>query len=457
MDQFTVELGQLDDLGGKHLPGIAQRLHDALCDVANACAWIHRAFSTRDSYDGTGPALDAGQPSTRYLYFQPGNECYYTTDLMRQVFEDNRDNVGLAAQAIIEIGRRYRQADGQADTMANYPGVADHAPEERGPDGVDYDADFAWDSQMSRHAEALVGLMREHDDDGIGAAAQLDTRLRRIFDLLSSGDDASAQVMIHYLSRAKTTLIQDEERLFGGAQDCLDGWQGEAAAQFAGYLRDVRDGWDLLIDRIDSLNLILRSYQALVHEMRRDVLDLVERTLQGVEAAETDGWKVGASIIGAIAGVAGAVAGSVGGPGGAVLLGSIASSLVGGGIAVAIEAKGAESELGVIVQCVDAGEGLLHLIDVERAKIEQALRNLATGVSDGMLKEVRPDRPLIITSPDFRPETFGLPGHVQGRHRKPTDTRDLVAEPTKRADGPFDQKTVDGQTHDRFPEQGPAA
>jgi hypothetical protein len=454
MDQFTVELGQLDNLGGKYLPGIGQRLHDALCDIRNACGWIHRAFSTRDSYNESGPALDAGQPSTRYLYFQPGNECYYTTDLMRQVFEDNRDNIGLAAQAIIEIGRRYRQADGQPDATANYPGVTDHAPEQRGPDGVDYDADFAWDSQMSRHAEALVGLLREHDDDGIGAAAHLDTRLRRIFDLFSSGDDACAQVMIHYLSRAKTTLIQDEHHLFGGAEDCLKGWQGAAADQFEEYLRDVRDAWDLLIDRIDSLNLILRSYQALVHEMRRDVLDLVERTLRGIEDAETDRWKVGASIIGAIAGVAGA---AIGGPGGLVLFGSIAASLVGGGVAVAIEAKGADSELGVIVQCVDAGEGMLHLIDVERAKIEQALRDLATGVSAKMLTEVRPDRPLLITSPDFRPETFGLQDHVQGRHRVPTDTRDLVPEPTRRANGPFDQTTVDGQTQDRYPEQGPVA
>lgn len=177
-------------------------LHDARCQIRDASRWIQRAFDTRDSFNEGGAPLDTRQTHRTYLFFQPGNECYYTTDFMRQAFEDNRDNAGLAAQAIIEIGRKYRHADGQADTMSNYQGVVDHSPESRGPAGIDYDADAAWDAEMSRTADVLVRLLREHDEDGIGAAAQLDIRIWRIFDLVSSGDDAAAQVMIHCLSEA---------------------------------------------------------------------------------------------------------------------------------------------------------------------------------------------------------------------------------------------------------------
>lgn len=122
---------------------------------------------------------------------------------------------------------------------------------------------------------------------------------------------------------------------------------------------------------------------------------------------------------------------------------------------MAVAAHEAADELGVIVNFVDSAEGLLHLIDIERLRIEKGFRKLAEYLTDAHLVEVRPERPAVVTAPDFRPGSFGLPDDVQAGHPVPTDTRDLVPEPERREDGPFDTGTTpDG--HDRYREQGPA-
>ncbi len=456
MDNFSVALSGLDELGAKVLPGIAQMTHDARCEVRNASSWISRAFGTHDDFTVGAATPTMRPPSMRQLFHQPGSEIYLAVDYLTRALDDNRENVELAAQAIIEIGRRYRQADGRPDESSPATGVIDHAPVSRGPSGIDYEADGQWKRAMGEHADVLTRLMREHDDDGIGAAAQLDIRLRRIFDEFASGEDAATQVMIHHLAAAQHRLIQDPNELFGAADGCVQEWHGTAADQFKSYLRQLRDGVSgVLVLDLAGLDTVLRAHQALISAMRRDVLDLVERTLRGIEAAETDSWKVGASIVGALAAIAAGVAAA--GPVGPPLLMSLAATLMGAGTSVAIEAKGADSELGVIVQCVDAGEAMIHLIDGERAKIEHALRIVTSSFTGDNLPQIRPDRPLIVTSPDFRPETFGLTDETQGRHRKPTDTRDLVPEPTRDANGSFDDRTVGDRVEDRYPEQGPAA
>lgn len=117
MDQFYVELDSLDNLGNNRLPAISETLANALEGLWSATDWISDAFDNRGSssqrdvpWDPRAPALVNG----RSLYFQAGNECFYAMDFMRQVFEDNIENVNLAAQAVREIALRYRQVDGQA-------------------------------------------------------------------------------------------------------------------------------------------------------------------------------------------------------------------------------------------------------------------------------------------------------------------------------------------------------
>ncbi|HMF60132.1 MAG TPA: hypothetical protein VK595_07165 [Vicinamibacterales bacterium] len=261
--------------------------------------------------------------------------------------------------------------------------------------------------------------------------------------------------MNNYLRAAKEELIKDAAQEFGSAGSDMAGWHGVAADAFRDdFLNPLQDGVGLLVDRIDTLAMILEAHQELVRSMRHDVMELVKHTLDGIAAAESDGWEVGMQIVGAVVSVAGAVVASVGTGGTAgVVLGPIAATMIAGGIGVAVQAQSADSELGVIVEFVNSGEDLIDRINIESARIEGGFRDLAASITGEKLPEVRPERPLLITAPDFRPETFGLSDQVQGSHPVPTDTTDVVPEPTKHPDGPFD-RTKGGK--DRYPEQGPA-
>lgn len=309
---------------------------------------------------------------------------------------------------------------------------------------------------MSDLSQTFQAILREHDDDGIGESARLYDRIERAFNLFSCGGGYAAAQMSNHLSTAKTELTKDRQQDFQGARTDLEGWQGTAADQFRDYLNQLDDGMNVMIDRIDTVQMILQAHSILVKGMREDVCDLVRKALDGIAAAKSDGWEVGMTVAGAVAGFAAGVAGLASLPTWAVI-GTVASAMASGGSGVAVSANSAEDELGVIVAFVDAAEGMLHLIDIERLRIEKGFRELARWITDANLVEVRPDRPTVITAPDFRPEAFGLEADTQAGHSVPTDTRDLVPEPRKQADGPFDQTTTpDGEPHDRYPEQGPA-
>ncbi|HEX6356190.1 hypothetical protein [Actinophytocola sp.] len=112
-DQFYVQLDRLDDIANNRLPAIAESIANAHGQLKEAVGWITRTFDTEGRSFDDGP-WNAEQPYQFYLFWRPGNECYYAMDFMRQIFEDNHENVNLAAQAVREIALRYRQADGQA-------------------------------------------------------------------------------------------------------------------------------------------------------------------------------------------------------------------------------------------------------------------------------------------------------------------------------------------------------
>lgn len=313
--------------------------------------------------------------------------------------------------------------------------------------------DHEWHSRMSDLNESFQAILREHDEDGIGDSARLYDRIDRAFNLFSCGEDFAAARMSEYLSAAKEELSKDQERDFGGIDKDMDGWQGEAAIQFLDFVHDLFDGTNILLDRIDTLQMILQAHQILVRNMREDVCDLVRKTLDGLAAAETDGWETGLTVAGSVAAFAAGVAGAAVGLPTWAVLGTIALNMSSGAAGVAVAVNGVEDELGVMVNFVDSAEGLLHLVDVERLRIEGAFRRLADSITYAKLKEVRPDRPMIVTAPDFQPASFGMEESAQAGHPVPTNATDLLPEPKKRADGPFDR---DGREHDRYAEQGPA-
>jgi hypothetical protein len=317
--------------------------------------------------------------------------------------------------------------------------------------------DIEWAARMSDLSQNFQAILREHDDDGIGESARLYERIERVFNLFSSGEGFGAEKMNHHLDLAKNAMITSREEDFGGVRRDMEGWQGEAANQFVDYVNQLDDSLNVMVVRIETLQMILQGHQILVKRMRDDVCDLVRKTLDGIAAAETDGWKAGLTVAGAVAAFAAGVAGTVGGLPMWAVMATVAGTMADGAASVAVEVTGADDELGVIVKFVDSAEGMLHAIDIERLRIEKGFQELANWITDAHLPEVRPERPVVVTAPDFQPGAFGMEEDVQAGHPAPTDNSDLVPEPKKKADGPFDQTTTpDGQEHDRYPEQGPA-
>lgn len=318
--------------------------------------------------------------------------------------------------------------------------------------------DHDWQVRMGDICENLKGILREHDDDGTGDAARLYDRIDRAFNLFSCGEEGYVITKMRTaLNNAKGSLMKDHEEHFGGIRRAMDGWQGTAAEGFSVYVDQLADGVNIMVDRIDTMQMIIQAHEVLVRRMRADVLDLVRKTLAGIDAAETDGWETGLTVAGAVAAFAAGVVGSVGTLPAWAVLGMIAMNMAAAAPGAVVAVDGADDELGVIVRFVDSAEGLLHLIDIERLRIEKAFRELAASVTDANLVEVRPDRPAVIAAPDFQPASFGMQDEVQAGHPVPTNTTDLVPEPEKHADGPFDRtKTKDGKEHDRYSEQGPA-
>lgn len=317
--------------------------------------------------------------------------------------------------------------------------------------------DIEWAARMSDISQNLQAILREHDDDGIGTSARLYERIDRVFNLFSCGEGYAAARMSDYLTAAKEEMTKDRSEDFDGVRRDMDGWQGDAAGEFLDYVNKLDDGMHIMGDRIDTLQMILQAHQILVKRMRTDVCDLVRMTLDGIAAAETEGWKAGVTVVGAVAAFAAGVAGAAVGLPTWAVIGTIALNMSAGASSVAVAVDGADDELGVIVRFVDSAEGMLHLIDIERLRIEKAFHELAESVTDAMLIEVRPDRPDIITAPGFQPGTFGMEENAQAGHPVPTNTTDLVPEPTRHTDGPFDETTTkDGQEHDRYQEQGQA-
>ncbi|MFC4855639.1 hypothetical protein [Actinophytocola glycyrrhizae] len=314
-----------------------------------------------------------------------------------------------------------------------------------------------WAGRMADLNENFQAILREHDEDGIGDSARLYHRIDRAFNLFSCGEGFAAEKMISSLGLAKGELAKEKEENFNGIHRDMEGWQGAAADQFLDWVNQLEGGVNVMTDRIDTLLMILQAHNTLVVNMRADVLDLVQKTLDGVAAAETDGWEVGMTVAGAVAGFAAGVAGSVGVLPAWAVLGTIAMNMAAGAPGVAVAVNEAADELGVMVRFVDSAEGMLDAIDIERLRIEKAFRELAASITSDQLVWVRPDRPDVITAPDFQPGAFGMEEDDQAGHPLPTDTSDLVPEPERKPDGQFDRTTgADGESHDRYVEQGPA-
>lgn len=315
------------------------------------------------------------------------------------------------------------------------------------------DYDTGWREQIGQFEYTLVNLFHQHDPDGIGAAAHIEERIHNICSLITCGDLYAASQMRDYLTRATMAVKQDEEENFGGIQEALQAWSGDAAEAFKTYFHQLQDASDLLADLIKGLQIIIESHVALVTAMRKDFVDLMKKTLDGIAAARSDQWEVGATIAGAVAAVAGAAATAMT-EGAALAAFAIATEVTNAGSSVAVQEDGAEDELTVIIRFVDSGEDMIKHIDTERYGIERGLRKFDVFVTDTpnpddpkhgtRLTQVRPDLGGLITAPSFNPADFRLPDDIQGAHAAPTSHKDLAPTPKAPPANPADE-TTDGR------------
>ena len=307
-----------------------------------------------------------------------------------------------------------------------------------------------WRNHIRAQGDHIEALIREECAESlVEMFPHMVEDIPRIFSAFQCGDPDRVQSMLDSLEEAKWVLQKDLNLHLAGAVKDMDGWTGTAAEDFTTFLFNLRDAMDLLLAVVDVLVLILRAYQALVLAMRNDALTLTEKTLQAYEEAGADEWKIALAIAGAIVGV---VAGFAAGPAAPAVWGAVSGALAAGGTSVAGEVIGADSQLGALLTINKTGPSLISKIDGERAKLEQALRDLTGFVSGAKLEEIRPDRPEVITAPSFDPRSFGMTDEAQGGHRRPTDQTDLLPEPKREADGPYDESVFG----DRYQEQGPS-
>ena len=306
-----------------------------------------------------------------------------------------------------------------------------------------------WCRNMDSQRYNIIKLAHEADWARTGAATQLVAPTTEIFENFKCGDPDRVDRMIEHLTDAKYALGKDLREHLGGAQLAMTGWTGAAADDFRKWLLQLEDAMNLLSECMEALILILRSYKAVVLGMRNDALGLVDKTLEGIEAAEADNWKILLSVVGAVASVAGAFATA----GASIAIGAVVGAMVSGAAGVANEVIDADSEIDVIREMNKIGFSMIGKVGDEAGRIISGLNELSGFVSGAKLGEVRPGRPVVITAPSFDPGSFGLPDQTQGQHPRPTDTTDLVPEPKRHEDGPYDDGVF---VDDRYEEEGPA-
>lgn len=99
MGDFSVQVDALDEVADKFLGPMAQELAVLSSKIGGTAKYDGPMFGNQD--ESLVP-LGAVRP-----YF------VQTRDFFRRVLADDAENLRLAAQAVKEIAKRYREADGQ--------------------------------------------------------------------------------------------------------------------------------------------------------------------------------------------------------------------------------------------------------------------------------------------------------------------------------------------------------
>ncbi len=327
-----------------------------------------------------------------------------------------------------------------------------------------------WCDDMYATGQNIIAAWKEHYDWLAGTYSDditVPKDVEDLFERFRNIDPAAAEKCVEELTDAMMTVASHTSLLADAHQRVSDYWAGDAADGFMDYLNAMINALTNLQDRLNAFIIVAKAELQLAEDFQKDVVDLVQATLKGIEEAETHWKKEMLAIAGSIAAVGAAVASG----GVAVAALGVAAAMTSGAAAVASEGIDADSVMDVVKGFITAGHSLTGDLGGQGSALVGGLYKLDEYLTEGHLPEVRPARPEIITAVKFDPGLFypeGFPEEL----RASVPTGDLVEEPTQSGDQESDHvggkaditvfgtkvgEVDNGPNRDVYPEEGPAA
>jgi hypothetical protein len=235
---------------------------------------------------------------------------------------------------------------------------------------------------------------------------------------LAAGEPSFVADVSKDLTNAVFELQHNEAEGFDRARDHLQGWTGHAADNFGDYLAEAKSASDVLRIATADLNTLYANYQALVEACHVDLIEILTKardSLQGV-------LKQDANIVLTVASVAVALI-----PGGTAL--ELAATAASGALQVAavVVSGSGDTREGVVQSLLVALNGLDDQTSAKARKIKDGLDSLYSWIGrQPHVRDVQPERPLILTSDHFHPDDFTLPDEMHPP--KPTGDRPLTSQ-----------------------------
>jgi hypothetical protein len=325
-----------------------------------------------------------------------------------------------------------------------------------------------WCDDMYATGQNIIAAWKEHYEwfaESYSDNITVPKDVEDLFERFRNIDPAAAEKCVEELTDAMMTVASHTSLLADAHQRVSDYWDGDAADGFMDYLNAMINALTNLQDRLNGFILVARAELQLAEDFQQDVLDLVQKTLQGIEDAEIHQKKMAFAIAGSIAAVVGSLAA------GPFAVAAVSTALASGAASVASEELEGNSVMDVVDEFVTAGHSLTGGLGAQGSALVGGLYKLDEYLTEGHLPEVRPARPEIITAVKFDPGLFypeGFPEEL----RASVPTGDLVEEPAQSGDQESDHvggkaditvfgtkvgEVDNGPNRDVYPEEGPAA
>lgn len=450
-DFFEVQLEALDKVGAELLPGGADAYRNAKARL-----------------DDTEAAF-AGE-----LFDVVNGDIADVQDQFVILFGHLAKDLDLSAEAILEIARRYREADQQDTDTPSAPSSS--SPEAGSKKQPGADAGMGSIEEDLNHLSDLLGQLVPatngftdvvnvgssilqpggaiitggfspisdgaqwlSSETGNGAITPYPVDdLRKAFTPPTEGSSAPAEQLKGDITAAQTALIEDFEATIGSVKETMTGWSGDAAENFKDYIANVVDAKDLHLAALQAAWAITDIYGKVIDAAHTDVQALLDESIATAE--EMLAGKQSAMVTTAVTGVATAAAAVASGGASAVIgiLGWAASGIA--SASVPSSAASPEDLPGAIIEAANT------LTDEITGRVDQCKEQLGTlvGVLGGgemtdNLTQVQPEEPLILSGTTFEPSEFGLPDDQEpGGIEDEVDTSGLTStgKPSEQSNDP---------------------